>query len=133
LSFQKNINDQLTEVQSNLDVFSSAVTTTSVIPKWEYLGFNYSQMDSDLDGDRMELMFTGDSYYDELIMAGIPCDLDDRDFENCMEREFRGSSYYLNILGQEGWELFSVTDKSSEYVYSVEMLFKRQSIAEPNT
>ncbi len=38
---------------------------------------------------------------------------------------FRGRAYYLNLWGNDGWELISVNDKSTEYMYMIEMIFKR--------
>lgn len=90
---------------------------------WEYLNFHYGQADADRDGKRQEWGYTDDPLYD-ITLFGEPSECDEFD-EDCAEKEFMGSFYYLNAIGAEGWELTSLIDKSTQYIYSLEMIFKR--------
>lgn len=88
-------------------------------PIWEYLILSYTQYDTDFDGNLVELVIPSRPEYTHLAM---PSCLE----EDCLEDIFQGLDYYLDVFGLDGWELVTLIDKSTQYSYRVELIFKRQ-------
>jgi len=114
-----------------LDSSSSSSTINAVeraLQEWEYLTVNYSQADSYVkEGNgRYEWVSSNDFMYDLALFGDYICNpfSDTDSFEEC-DAKFQGQAFYLNLWGEDGWELVSVNDKSTSYIYSVEMIFKR--------
>jgi len=88
--------------------------------QWEYLTVSYSQ----LAMLEEELVNSNDPAYDQALFGELICP-DPFGFDDSCKDLFRGQAYYLNLWGNDGWELVSVIDKSTEMIYSAEMIFKR--------
>jgi len=113
-------------------------TTTPVVAellsRWEYLTFNYSQGNTFEDERRpYELAYSNDLFYD-VALFGVDACLEEELFSdqvNCWADNFRGLDYFLDTYGNDQWELISLVDKSTEYSYRVEAIFKRLSQQSP--
>lgn len=101
------------------------VGITNQVQGWEYLTVQYSQLDLFLDEGLIEVVQSNDPLYDQQLFSELICkDILSEENKQCAEN-FRGMAYYLNLWGQEGWELLSVVDKSDQYTFSVEIILKR--------
>lgn len=107
--------------------------TPAAPTQWEYLSVSYSQFQTDmgnLSSPRYEIIAVDTEPYAtqfaDMMFEG--CDMGSSGFPvdtDCMVDNFQGRQYYLNLLGQDGWELIQVDNQSTEFTYQVEMLFKR--------
>lgn len=106
---------------------------TSFATRWEYLTVNYSQSTNFAENpsnDRYELVSADQEPYMSQFLAILyeGCDgIDDTFTEemNCVSGNFKGREYFLDLLGQDGWELIQIDNQSSQYTYQIDMLFKR--------
>lgn len=129
-----------------ITVIMSATITTVVLSdsskqeyqgqKWEYLEFQYSQSDMNFNDTREEFAVASDPFYTLAFGEQIDCfavqfndpNTPESQIEECyskVEENFKGSIWYLNVLGDYGWELVSATNSSSEYEFRIEYVFKR--------
>lgn len=93
--------------------------------QWEYLTVHYSQLTLDYEAENpIELVYSNDQLYDITLFGELICP-DAFAFDQSCDDLFRGQAYYLNLWGNDGWELININDKSDQYTYSVEMIFKR--------
>ncbi len=103
------------------DLFGYTSIRAADRQRWEYLTVSYSQLDWEGDDNQTEIVYSNDPAYDQALFGELICpDL----FDDSCEDLFRGMAYYLNLWGNDGWELVSVVDKSTS-MYSVEMIFER--------
>lgn len=116
---------------------STALAQASTVTRWEYMSMSYSQylvigtgFAFGVDEQRYELITAPEPYgteFNELLLSG--CEFTGNDFdvesELCMAGNFIGLEYALNVVGYDGWELISLVNNSTEFSYSVEMIFKR--------
>ena len=95
--------------------------------QWEYLTVHYSQYTDYSEGaeDPIEVVFSNDLVYDVALYGDLICQAGIFDADGSCIGLFRGQAYYLNLWGNDGWELVNINDKSTQYTYSVEMIFKR--------
>ena len=101
---------------------------TSLATRWEYLTVNYSQITYFIDP--YELVTADQEPYESQFLAILyeGCDgLDNFSSEqrNCLSGNFKGREYFLNLIGQDGWELIQIDNQSSQYTYKIDILFKR--------
>lgn len=96
--------------------------------RWEYLTVSYTQ-DRNYDDDAEETYYiedviSNDRAYDVELFGDLIC-RNRYSSEGACKELFRGQAYYLNLWGNDGWELIDLTDRSDQLNYSVEMIFKR--------
>ena len=98
--------------------------------KWQYLTLNYSQGNSfDNDYPLYELISADvepyASQFPAILNEGCSGSGEFSGQTLCIARNFKGREFFLTSLGSDGWELIQMDNQSSQYSYSVEMLFKR--------
>jgi len=106
---------------------------TSLATRWEYLTVIYAQSTNLADNPNNDLyeLVTADqepyaSQFSAILYEG--CDgLDNFIYEeiNCLSGNFKGREYFLNLIGQDGWELIQIDNYISQYTYKIDILFKR--------
>lgn len=124
--------DQPIEIEGPLPVIFDTALLASAQDNpeqlWEYLTVQYSQVDLDpYDEFRSELVQSNDPAYDARLISEYLCN-DPFGFESPIEEcyeKFKGQAFFLNLWGNDGWELISATSTSSNIQYTIEMVFKR--------
>jgi hypothetical protein len=130
----ETMNSQLETTNSWLD---SALNAPSVL-SWEYQILQYVQLSplgADLTGDGetpMEFVTVDRSDYATQFAMNCGGNIFDATDAKCIQDHFKGLSYYIGVLGADGWELLDINDKSDSTSYSVELFFKRPLQAVPN-
>lgn len=116
-----------------ISVVVAQQNSETVFVQWEYLSVSYQQHEVIASmSDRYEMLFVDDPTYSntfDAIIAGS-CDISnnlafDVEAQACLSKNFQGQRFFLNLLGQDGWELISVNNVSTEYSYNLEWIFKR--------
>jgi len=121
ISDLQSIDVRLDGLQSELNIQNqqSNVIRSNI---YEYLTMSYTQNDLDFDYNIEEFIIFSDLEYQEQIAGELlGCEFEPQ----CTEQNSHGLAYYLNSLGNEGWELRSLIDKSDEYTYKIEIVFIR--------
>lgn len=119
-----------------ISVIVAQQSPTTALTKWEYLTVNYEQYGVgylfDKDYSTREMLYVDDPVYSNTFDAIIigSCDISktlafDAEAQACTSKNFQGQRFFLNLLGQDGWELISVNNVSTEHSYSLEWIFKR--------
>lgn len=134
---------EVVPTQAILSTPTSVPSMSTAIPvvtptQWEYLTINYSQYTNYAENPinpRFEIVTVDQEPYASLFSAILyaGCNNVAGDFaaeSNCASGNFKGREYFLNVLGQDGWELIQVDNQSSEFEYQVDMLFKRPIVDE---
>lgn len=113
-----SVNDVMTEID---DLQASMQSAQVPQPQgWEYALLQYSQIPSYQENENpFELALIDRPEYVDAFDNGCSA-------SNiaCIQRNFKGMSYYIEILGRDGWEMISINNTSSNS-YSVEIFFKR--------
>lgn len=94
--------------------------------QWEYLTAVYSQLPGNLPTDTpfAEFVQTNDPAYDQQLFGDLICAAKNPRDGTCREL-LRGEAYYLNLWGNDGWELVNLINVSTSEIYRVEMVFER--------
>jgi len=113
------INELETSIKATPQTARTSTQTSATA--WEYMMVQYSQVRS-FDGDDNPLEFVIFDLLEYTLEFDNGCDVTD---SVCRSQNFQGLSYYMNEVGDDGWELISINNTSSSS-YSVELFFKRQ-------
>ena len=105
---------------------TKAAEPTMAKQQWEYLTTVYSQLPGNLPTDIpfAEFVQTNDPAYDQQLFGDLVCTAKNPRDGTC-RKLLRGEAYYLNLWGNDGWELVSFVNVSTSEMYRVEMVFKR--------
>jgi hypothetical protein len=122
-------------------IASTATAQTIAAIQWEYLSVDYSQnqiigtqFDVTAEVTRFETISTSMEPYTTNFASTITdgCTIKDAtslfldtDVQKCVGKNFKGRDYFLQELGNDGWELINLDNQSTEYTYHLDLIFKR--------
>jgi len=126
-AFQPTLDNLRLAVRSLEGLQGGSASSAGSRQQWEYLAVQYNQHTTMDTSEPFEYVSSSDPEYDRRIFGNVMCTsfgFNSADLRDCISK-FRGLAYYLNLWGNDGWELVNANDKSSEYAFSLELIFKR--------